>query len=335
MTKPLVQVIAEEFQGKYRRELDDFLGAASDAEHAAWVEATVEAALGKRVTGALFAEKSVGAVFGLGLEDGDRAVLKVFWPRFSHAQLSAVERCLARVVARGFPATRQRTQVFRTEPRGLWAAIYDYADGGLVDPHQPHVRVELARTLAALSAVLEDVAPDGLPPSPTTAPELWPPSHRSYIDNSSPSPEAAWIEARGRAAQAIVRDAGLPIRAAHLDWGVTNVRFRDDRVCAVLDWDSLHAASEADMVGRAAAHFTAQWALPVGLTPTRAEARAFVDEYEAARGRRFHTQERRVLSASADYACAQVARLQHAEGASSIDSYVELLREITDESLIE
>lgn len=334
MTKPLVQVLAEEFQGKYRRELDDFLGPASGGEHAAWVEATVEAALGKRVTGALFASKSVGAVFGLELEDGDRAVLKVFWSRFSHAQLLAVERCLAQVVARGFPAPRQRGQVFRTEPRGLWAAIYDCADGQLVDPHLPHVRVELARTLAEVSAVLDDVEPDGLPQSPTFAPELWPPSHRSYVDNTAPSPDAAWIEARGRAAQAIVRAARLPIRAAHLDWGVTNVRFRDGRVCAVLDWDSLHAASEPDMVGRAAAHFTAQWELPVRLTPTRAEARGFVDEYESARGRRFSTEERRVLSASADYACAQIARLQHAERDLRSDSYVELLRECTAKPLI-
>ena len=121
------------------------------------------------------------------------------------------------------------------------------------------MRVELARTLAQLSAVLDGVDPGGLPQSPTAAPELWPPSHRSYIDNTSASPDAAWIEARGRAAQAVVRAAGLPIRAAHLDWGVTNVRFPDGRLCALLDWDSLHAACEPYLFVRGAAHFTAQW----------------------------------------------------------------------------
>jgi hypothetical protein len=105
-------------------------------------------------------------------------------------------------------------------------------------------------------------------------------------------------------------------------------------VCAVLDWDSLAAASEPDLVGRAAAFFTAQWELPVRLTPSRGEARAFVDEYEAARGRRFSATERTVLSAAADYAVAQVARLQHAAGEQRADSYVELLRDCTGEPLL-
>ncbi|MBD1848238.1 hypothetical protein H6F89_33805 [Cyanobacteria bacterium FACHB-63] len=36
----------------------------------------------------------------------------------------------------------------------------------------------------------------------------------------------------------------------------------------VYDWDSLCAASEAEMVGRAAAQFTAQWDIPAPLTPS-------------------------------------------------------------------
>ena len=333
-TRTLVQVITAEFEGVYRRELDDFLGERSDEGHAAWVTAIVEGALGKRVVFGLFAEKSVGAVFGVELEDGDRVVLKVFSPRFSRAELSAMERIRQHVLTRGFPAIRARTELFQSEPGGMWAAIYDYVECPIVDAHQLEVRAELARTLAQLSGILEHVDPDGLPVSPTIGAALWPPSHRSYVDNTTLRPETAWIDARGRAAQAIVRAAGLPLMPAYLDWGVTNVRTRDARLVAVLDWDSLHAASEADLVGRNAAIFTAHWTSRWRLTPTRDEARAFVQEYEVARGRRFDAAERRVVAASADYVIAQIARLSYAPGTQGRNTYVDLLREWTAEPLI-
>jgi hypothetical protein len=123
-----------------------------------------------------------------------------------------------------------------------------------------------------------------------------------------------------------VRAAELPLLPTHLDWGVKNCRFHDDRVCVVYDWDSLFAGSEAEMVGRAAAQFTAQWDFPAALTPSRTEARAFVEEYETARGRVFASKERTVMAAAADYLVAQVARLELASGSPRSDGFLSLLQ---------
>ena len=134
------------------------------------------------------------------------------------------------------------------------------------------------------------------------------------------------IDAQGKSARQAIRQTELKPFAAHLDWGVKNIRFRDDAVCAVYDWDSLHSASEAECVGRAAAQFTAQWEIPARLTPTPDEARAFVEEYQTARGRRFSRVEYAVAAASAHYLVAQVARLELLSGVPEGDDFRGLLR---------
>ncbi|MBD1821558.1 hypothetical protein H6F51_03410 [Cyanobacteria bacterium FACHB-DQ100] len=92
-------------------------------------------------------------------------------------------------------------------------------------------------------------------------------------------------------------------------------------------WDSLCAASEAEIVGRAAAQFTAQWDILAPLTPSPDGARAFVQEYEIARGQPFSEEERVVLAASADYCVAQIARFEFASGCSSSDGFLALLQD--------
>jgi hypothetical protein len=115
---------------------------------------------------------------------------------------------------------------------------------------------------------------------------------------------------------------------------VKNVRFRDDTVCAVYDWDSLCAASEAECAGRAAAQFTAQWDLPALLTPTPDEAKAFLEEYQTARGKRFSRAERTVAAASARYLVAHLARLELATGIAEGDNFRGLLREYDSDPLL-
>jgi hypothetical protein len=133
-----------------------------------------------------------------------------------------------------------------------------------------------------------------------------------------------------RAVRRITRAAALPQIAAHSDWGTKNALFRDGRPRAILDWDSLGCASEAEMVGRAAAEFTAQWEFPAALAPTREEATAFVREYEAARGRALTTEEHAAANAAADDLVAQIARQElGADG-----EYQRLLRAPQDAPLI-
>jgi hypothetical protein len=118
-----------------------------------------------------------------------------------------------------------------------------------------------------------------------------------------------------------------------MDWGSKNARFVRDVVCAVFDWDSLCEASEAEMVGRAAAQFTAQWDLPAALVPSPSEALAFVEEYERASGRRFSLAEWPVINASAEYLTATIARLEASHAYPPRYGFLERLRTLSQRPL--
>jgi hypothetical protein len=181
------------------------------------------------------------------------------------------------------------------------------------NPHEPTVRQELAQVLAELTNILQHEDTSELPLAPTRESSLWPPPHRCYLKLDE-TPESKWVDDIARQAQSVIQAQDAPLLPAHLDWGAKNCRFDEDRICVVYDWDSLYAASEAEMVGRAAAQFTAQWGIPAPQTPSLKEARHFVCEYENARGRKFSQNERAVLAAGADYIMAHIARQAMAAG---------------------
>ena len=321
----LAAAIANEFaEPAYRADLGTIVGARSDDELAAWIGELCRERLGSDVEGARFAAKSVGAVFGLVLADGAAVVLKLFPPTFVESELRAIERCIAELVAAGFPMPRPLGPLFQAG--AVWAAFSELVDGRVLDAHEPAMRCTLAEMLAELARLALD--PRDLPLVATRRTTLWGAPHRLGLDYARPG--GAWIDARASAAQRIARSMALPEIAAHSDWSTKNALFRDGRLCAILDWDSLERASEAEMVGRAAAEFTAQWEFPAALAPTREEATAFVREYEAARGRAFTGDERAVVNAAADYLVAQVARQElGADG-----EYERLLRATEDAPLI-
>jgi hypothetical protein len=332
--QPLAEILAGEFMDRvYRADLATLVGDRSHEETERWVEELTLAQLGVPCSGALFAKKSVGAVFGLVLESGEPAVLKLFNRSYSESELIAMHHCLAVAAAHGFPVPRQRSEIFQAD-EGLSAAFYGYLDGDLRDAHQPSVRRELARSLAELNALLAPLDVTDLPLSPARLDSLWPPPQHIWELQNLDNEDTRFIDAHGKAAQQAIKKSKLPRVATHLDWGVKNIRFRDDAVCAVYDSDSLHAASEAECVGRAAAQFTAQWELPAMLTPTPDEAQAFVDEYQAASGRRFSRAERTIAAASARYLVAQVARLELLSGVPEADNFRGLLRNYDSDPLL-
>lgn len=279
--------------------------------------------LGTAMCGAIFATKSVGAVFGIELVSGEQVVLKLFHPTQTMMELAAMHRCLERLVNAGFPAPAPRSRLFETED-GILGGFYAFVDGTMGDGHEATVRRELACILASCANLLASESSEHLPLAPTRRQELWAPSHRSFLKLDE-TPESRWIDEIARRAQSVIGAANLPLMPAHLDWGVKNVRFGGEHICAVYDWDSLFAASEAEMVGRAAAQFTGQWEFPAPLTPSPAEAQAFVAEYETARGRRFSQEENQVIAAAAEYLVAQIARIELASGSPPAEGYLSLL----------
>jgi Phosphotransferase enzyme family len=332
--QPLATILAGEFRDRvHRADLATLVGDRSHEETERWVDELTEAQLGVKCAGALFAKKSVGAVFGIVLESGEPAVLKLFNRSYTRAELSAMHRCLSVASAHGFPVPRQRSEIFDADD-GLSAAFYAYLDGYQRDAHEPSVRRELARSLAELVELLAPLDVSELPPAPGHGNSLWPAPQHIWELQKLDNEDTRFIDAHGKAAQAVLKKSKLKRVATHLDWGVKNIRFRDDAVCAVYDSDSLHAASEAECAGRAAAQFTAQWELPAMLTPSPSEAQGFLDDYQAASGRKFSRAERSVAAASAHYAVAQLARLELLSGVPEADNFRGLLRNYDSDPLL-
>lgn len=332
--QPLAEILAEEFRDReYKDDLATLVGDRSNEEIERWVDELTESQLGARCSGGLFATKSVGAVFGIVLENGEPAVLKLFNQTYTEPELATMQRCMASAAVQGYPVPRMRSELFQASA-GVWGAFYAYLDGDQRDAHLPVVRRELARSLAQLTTLLAPLDVKELPLTPTRLDSLWPPPQRIWDRRELDNDDTRFIDEQGAAAQRAIKKTKLPRIAAHLDWGVKNVRFRDDTVCAVYDWDSLHAASEAECAGRAAAQFTAQWDIPALLTPTPDEAKAFLEEYQAARGKRFSRTERTVAGASARYLVAQVARLELARGIPEGDNFRGLLRGYESDPLL-
>jgi hypothetical protein len=302
---------------------------------AARVERFVQDRLGRVVAGCSTFTQSVGAVFVLDLDDGSRVVLK------AHAvgggrlrapanlgELEAVYAAQELYARAGFPCAR----VLRP-PSGAWpgsaVAVMTFLDAPRSDdPHTAPVRramaaglarsVEIGRTLSSASA--------GLPRAVLPRDSLFPAPHNALFDFELPGGE--WIDARARAARAVLDAAPEPPIVMHTDFSAANVRVSGGRIVAVYDMDSVAQTDEMRSLASAAVHFSYLGDPPWTL-PSREEATAFVDDYARARGRPLDAAERRRLDASAIYALAYTARCEH--GMSSKNRFArEALRVVPD-----
>lgn len=140
---------------------------------------------------------------------------------------------------------------------------------------------------------------------------LWPRPHNRLFDFEATARGTEWIDTiAARARDVLARRPVEQLVIGHADWAVKHFRFRGRHVRVIYDWDSLVLDEEAIPVGQAARGFTMTWDLPVDLTPTPNEARAFVADYEQERGTPFSAPERVRLGASATYALAYTARCE-------------------------
>jgi hypothetical protein len=291
-------------------------GTTAPAAIAAQIDAFCRASLASPITHARFYRVSVGCVAGVDLEDGRSVVVKAHpgtrSERF-HAACHTVRRYL---VERGFPCpmpladpTRQGEAWFTAE------ALMEV--GEKRDAHEAPVRRATAATLARLVelarplATLPGLGPawfTGVPPD-----RIFPRPHSPLFDFDATAAGAEWIDALAARARARGAPPAGDVVVGHFDWRAEHLRFDGDRVVASYDWDSLHAEREPVLVGAVAHAFTADWQRDdLAQAPTLEELRQFVDDYEAARGRRFDPAERRTLWASCVYSLAYTARCNHA-----------------------
>jgi hypothetical protein len=260
-------------------------------------------------------EVSVGALFGLRLEDGSRVALKIHSGRTGQDYLEAVQKVQAALWERGFPCPR---------PLGVRerATLEEWrAEGVYRDAHEPEVRRVVAEQLARLLRVTRELGPvAGLEPFfPPPEGPLWPTPHNVLFDFEATGAGAEWIDEIARKAKPL-RDARVgELVIGHGDWTVKHFRFDGLRPTVVYDWDSLYTDFETVYVGGSAATFTYTEHFPVHLWPTAAEARAFFDDYDRARGAALAPAERAAAQAAAVYNRAYSTRCSHALGGDTRD----------------
>ena len=266
-------------------------------------------------------------MFGIELRDGSRVALKIHTAAYPTSYLVAAQQVQEHLWRQGFPCPR---------PLGVRgrATLEEWKEDGVYrDAHEPEVRRGLAAALARLIELTDELRPRPRLERgfafPAPGGPLWPTPHNVLFDFGATSAGAEWIDEIAIAARGI-RDQPIGGEiVAHGDWVANHVRFEDARPCVAYDWDSLETDREPNLLGCAAATFTYNEHLPVELQPTAAETRAFIGDYEVARGTSLTAEERRATHAAAVYVRAYATRCGHAVRAdidrASEEAYAEAL----------
>jgi Ser/Thr protein kinase RdoA (MazF antagonist) len=258
--------------------------------------------------------QSVGAVFVLGLKSGERVVLKFHvlddarWATAgSLAALQAVYDVQSHLAARGVPCAAVLQEPAAWEGGAVAAMAYlDGSEAG--DAREPPVRQAMARMLVELARVAAPLRDTPMLPVWRLPEGLWPLPHNVLFDLTTPGGE--WIDGRARQARAVLDTSSPAPILFHTDFSAANVRVRAGRVCAIYDTDSLALVDEMRALASTAVHHTYTGTEHVERT-TRAQARAFVADYVAARGHPLTPLERERLDAAAVYSMAYTARCEH------------------------
>jgi hypothetical protein len=266
---------------------------------------------------ALFYRSSIAAVAGLELADGRRIVMKAYQPEWRPEVLAELVRLQRHVAAASHLAP---LPIGEPLPFGNGLATVEEYDarGTETDPHDPAIRREIASTLHKVIVLLEPFVHESRLPRHmlTAAPrgELWPRPHSRLFDFEATRSGAEDIDALAAQAHAAMRPAGRTV-LAHGDWRAEHLRFEGVNVVLAYDWQSVCRCEEAALVGAATHAFCADWSLDGHRqAPTLEEARAFLADYERARGKPFDRAERRLCGAAFAYSVAYTVRCGHAGG---------------------
>lgn len=257
--------------------------------------------LGSGTAGCRFYESHFGCVAGLELDDGRAVAVKLHDLTADRAYLEAVKQVQRALESQGFPCPRP---ILKPTPmgRGL-CTVENILDEGEYRAAEEQERRAMAGLLAWLVREAEPLPALEQPYFGTDA--LWPRTHPDFNVGTEGN---EWIDAFAAEAKSRLGSPGGPCVVGHMDWSVKQFRFLDDRVTAVYDWDSLCLLPEAQAVAAAAISHRITWFLKTRVAATPDEVRAFIGDYERARGASFTEAERPVLAAQAAFSAARSAR---------------------------
>jgi hypothetical protein len=268
--------------------------------------------LGSPATAELFRSGYLSVVIGLRLADGREVVVKV---RPDSPRLAGCVEVQRRLFESGYPCPEPLAGPAPFDDAVATAEAY--VPGGAELPSTEHASRLFAEAFARLIALAPRPAEvPSLHPPPSWAawnhPDggLWPRPDELAVDlNEVDGPE--WLDRAGRDARDRLRADPASAVIGHCDWLAGNLRWNDDELLVVHDWDSSVADTEAILVGFAAAlHSAASPDLPA----TVEETASFLDAYCAARGQPFSPDDRQISWAAGVWTRACDAKLQHAVG---------------------
>lgn len=265
---------------------------------AALIETWCRRWLGAGPRDILFHHGHLSQVTGLRLCNGVGVVLKVRSPSERLAGCVAVQRHLW---AAGFPCPEP---LAGPAPLGPFSATAELLieGGSQLDLTEDSPRL-FAEALARLVGLAPHVAsvPTLEPSLPWVGwdhdqPGTWPVPDDIDVDlNAHDGP--AWLEDAGtRVRRRLNRPSALPIVVGHADWESQNLRWAEQRLHVVHDWDSIVAHPEATIAGAASAVFTATGEPNTSATVEQSES--FLGAYVRARGYPWTDEERELAWAA-------------------------------------
>ena len=271
-----------------------------------------EEQLGSPPAGELFRSGHLSAVIGLRLADDREVVVKV---RPHSRRLVACVQVQRWLFESGYQCPEPLSGPAPLEDSTATAEVY--VPGGALLPGTDHAPLLFAEAFARLIrlAPMPGEVPS-LDPAPSWAAwnhsgaGLWPRPEDSDVDlNSVAGPE--WIDRAGHCARDRLRTEASEAVIGHSDWLADNLRWRDDELLVVHDWDSAAADSEDVLVGFAAALYST---VSPDTLATVGETERFLDRYCDARGQVLSPDELQRSWAAGVWTRAFDAKSQHAAG---------------------
>lgn len=233
-----------------------------------------------------FRRGHLSEVIGVRLADGRKVVVKLRPAECSpHVESSFMVH--QHVYAASFPCPEP---LVAPTDLGPWVATAErMCSSSAPFPSTTPIAAAFASALALLTEVMPSVDQVGPLMSPPWAAwnhdgkGLWPWPDDMDVDLNEV--DSGWLDqVAGEAKRRLARSSGGVV-VGHGDWYSGNVLWEDDRLHAVIDWDSALVDRETVIIGLASAVFS--YAGSPGDEPTVSQSQAFIDAYVSARSRVF------------------------------------------------
>jgi hypothetical protein len=270
--------------------------------------------LNQEIAACEFWEVSVSFTIGLRLVSGQRVVAKFRSPaNITLPTLQAVCQVQEYLANCGFPAPQIILPPI--QQGDTFASIEALLDvGENCDAHNPLVRRAMAIGLAQQIRLAQPLVNlPHLPLSRFQSAPLWEKPHNALFDFERTAEGAEWIDGIAEQAKFEYSSTNYSPQIGHMDWSVKNMRFNNNQLSAVYDWDSLRVENELVILGNALKGFLTTWYVNVkSIVPTPKEINSFIQDYEFAREQAFTQTEQQIIRAAFLYSMAYTARCEHA-----------------------